>query len=148
VVIPLLAAKLHARAIDLLCGAALAAQCVDRHEGRAHGRLCQTQIVRARDLERLPEGVQCLRRIAAARAHVDESTLGPAECRNVGALLLERERAQISALCRIELAEQMVELRERERFGELAGAVGEQREHRLRFEMSPRAVLDFTEIGV
>src|SRR5437870_13404621 len=131
VVVTLLATELHSRAVDLLDRTALARERVDRHERRAHGGLREAEIVRARDLERLAERIERLRRVTAARAHVDESALGPTEGRDVGVLLLERQRTQIGPLRCIELAEKVVQLREGESLGELAGAVGEESEDRL-----------------
>ena len=53
VIVTLLAAELDSRPVDLFHRAALAHERVDRHKGRAHRRLRETQVVRARDLERL-----------------------------------------------------------------------------------------------
>src|SRR5438874_11119940 len=147
-VVALLAAELDSRSVDLLDRAALAHERVDRHERRAHRRLCETKIVRARDLERLAERVQGLRRVTSTRAHVDESALGPTERDHVRALLLEREGPQVSALRRVELAEKVVQLRESERFRELAGTIREKREYRLGLEVRAGCFLDLAEIGV
>src|SRR5438477_2431481 len=147
-IVSLLTAELDARSVDLLHRATLARESVDRHEGRAHRRLREPKIVRAGDLERLAERVEGLRRVTAARAHVDESAFGPTEGRNVGVLLLERQRTQIRPLRGIELAEKVMQLREGESLGELAGAIGEEPEGRLGLEMRARGLLDLAQVGV
>ena len=92
-VITLLPTELHARAIDLLDRAAFTHERVDGHQGRAHRRLREAEVVRARDFERLPERVQGLRGVTAAGPHIHESTFGPAQGGDVGVLLLKRERS-------------------------------------------------------
>ena len=148
VIVSLLTAELDARSVDFLHRAALARERVDRHEGRAHRRLREPKIVRARDLERLAERIEGLRRVTAARAHVDESALGPTEGRDVGVLLLERQRTQIGPLRGIELAEKVMQLREGESLGELAGPIGKEPEDRLGLEMRARGLLDLAQVGV
>ena len=96
----------------------------------------------------MAERVESLRRVASARAYVHQSPFGPAERGDVGALLLKREGPQVGPLCRVELAEKVVQLRERDRFGELAGAIGEEREDRLGLEVRTRRFLDLAQIGM
>ena len=134
-IVTLLATQLDSGAVHLFDRSALVGERMHGHERRAHRRLREAEIVRARDLEGLAERVQRLRGVAAAGAHVDQPGLRPAERGDVRSLLLERERAQVRALREVELTEQVMELREREGFRELAGAVGEEREHRFGLEV-------------
>src|SRR3989441_703416 len=147
-IVALIAAQLDARAVHLLDRAALGGERVHGHERRAHRGLCETEVVRARDLECLSKRVERLRGVAAPGAHVDESCLGPAERGHVRALLLKSERAKIGALRDVELAEEVMQLRESESLRELAGPVRKQGEHRLGLEVRPRRVLELAEVGV
>ena len=108
----MIAAQLDARAVHLLDCTALGGERVNGHERRAHRSLCQAKVVRTCDLERLSERVERLRGVATTGADIDKSGLGPAQGGYVGALLLQCECTEIRSLRDIELAEQMMELRE------------------------------------
>ena len=118
------------------------------HERCAHSGLGEAQIVRARDLEGLAERVKRFADIAAPRAYVHETALGPTQRADVAGSLLQRERAQVRALRRVEIAEQVLQLRERYRFGELPRGVAQEREHRLSAQVRCGRLLELTEVGV